>query len=487
MGLNNGYYRENNSKKINKASGNSSRSDENRRLADNGGYSRTYEPLQNRSGMSPASAHGTAKSSATYGRRVSNAKSSANKPASGNTNGLHLRGTDSLSYSAGSRNAAAPSSADRRKSTSGASAYRGSSAYGSAKNGKHSSGGFVFLIIVLLAVIAATVFLALNSNNNSSVNDITAETPAQSSETEAVTDPPETEEVWKPSYVFYDGMYSREALLYDYTDDKLLAEIGADEIIYPASLTKMMTVLVAIENISDLSLETTLSTEMFAYLLEQNASIAGFSENEKVNARDLLYASMLPSGADGSIGLAQIVSGSESAYVALMNKKAAELDMNDTHYMNATGLHDPNHYTTAEDQLKLMKYAMKNDEFRKVITAQTYTSASTPQHPQGITMYSTLFKSIQANSLENKYIIGGKTGYTPEAGLCLASIAEINGHTYFLITFGAGAGSNTPGYHTMDAVAIFDDYAVVSSSAGTDTAYSKGETPSSSAISDKAP
>lgn len=391
--------------------------------------------------------------------RTSEAPAAANGGAHDGTSRASARGGAAKGAPAHAK-APAHTSADSRRarrndgSRGSASESKGSHGY----NGGSSFGGFVFLICVLAAIIIALVVVIINPAQYLETADETTELITTAEQTTAVTTAPETEKVVN-EYFFPEGLYSRQALLYDYTDNAIIAELGASDKVYPASLTKMMTVLVAIENIPDLDAKTTLSSAMFATLLEQNASIAGFSENESVCARDLLYAAMLPSGADGSIGLAELVSGSESAFAVLMNNKAKELGMKDTHYVNVTGLHDPEHYTTAYDQLKLMKYAMKNDTFREVISTPSYTSSPTDIHPSGVTMRSTVFSGLSANGLDSSMFVGGKTGYTPEAGLCLASIATVDGHTCFLITFGAGAGLNTPSYHVMDAFNVFSDYA----------------------------
>src|SRR5699024_6501471 len=130
---------------------------------------------------------------------------------------------------------------------------------------------------------------------------------------------------------------------------------SSDEKIYPASLTKIMTAIVAIENLPDLDEQIYLSEDMFEKLYSENASMAGFLPNEKVAAIDLIYGALLPSGAESCIGLADAIAGSEKSFVKLMNEKAEELGMNDTHFTNSTGLHDRNHYTTVNDIAKLLK------------------------------------------------------------------------------------------------------------------------------------
>ncbi len=133
---------------------------------------------------------------------------------------------------------------------------------------------------------------------------------------------------------------SRHAILLDAQSGRVLAQKRADERTAPASLTKMMTVLLAIETEPDLDKQVTLPEDIFPALQTEKASMAGFVPDETVTVRDLLYGAMLPSGAECCEALAQLVSGSEENFAALMNQKAAELGMKNTHFTNATGLTD---------------------------------------------------------------------------------------------------------------------------------------------------
>lgn len=121
----------------------------------------------------------------------------------------------------------------------------------------------------------------------------------------------------------------------------------------------MMTAIVAIEELKDLSQEITLTQEMFAGLYEQDATQAGFQPGETVRAIDLLYGVMLPSGAECCIALSYAIAGSEQGFVDLMNKKAEKLGMDGTHFCDSTGLHNPDHYSTAKDMAVLLQYALK--------------------------------------------------------------------------------------------------------------------------------
>lgn len=251
------------------------------------------------------------------------------------------------------------------------------------------------------------------------------------------------------------GINSSYAILIQARNGKTVGEINADQQMYPASLTKMMTCLVAIEELRNLNKEITLTQEMFAGLYEQNATQAGFQPGEAVRAIDLLYGVMLPSGAECCIALSDTIAGSEEGFVELMNKKADKLGMKDTHFMNSTGLHDLEHYSTAGDMAILLKAALKNDTFREIIESPWHSTPSTNIHPDGITYYSTMFKNLSDAAVTGGKIMGGKTGYTGEAGHCLASFAEIEGVEYILVTAGASSSSGTTP-HIADAVTVYN-------------------------------
>lgn len=176
---------------------------------------------------------------------------------------------------------------------------------------------------------------------------------------------------------------SRHAILLDAQSGRVLAQKRADERTAPASLTKMMTVLLAIEGEPNLDKQVTLPEDIFPPLQTENASMAGFMPGETVTVRDLLYGAMLPSGAECCETLARLVSGSEENFAALMNQKAAELGMKNTHFTNPTGLTDTEHYSSAADMAKLLQAALHNATFRTIFTAEHYTTTATAQHPGG--------------------------------------------------------------------------------------------------------
>lgn len=253
---------------------------------------------------------------------------------------------------------------------------------------------------------------------------------------------------------------SPNAILVDLSQNKVLVEYNSSERIYPASLTKIMTAILAIENIPDLNKKLIIPSELFQDLYSQNASLAGFLPDEKVKYKDALYGILLPSGAECCLAIADSIAGSESAFVEMMNQKAADLGMKNTHFCNTTGLHDENHYSTVKDFATLLKYALKNDTFRKAFTSSRYSTTPSNCHPDGFTFQSTMFKYMGSADVTGGKILGGKTGYTGEAGLCLASLASVNDKEYILVTAHADGTHQTEQFHIMDAVNVYSQIGI---------------------------
>ena len=253
------------------------------------------------------------------------------------------------------------------------------------------------------------------------------------------------------------GLYSKAALMQrlDGSGGDLF-NLDADKRIYPASLTKMMTCIVALENGGSLDANVVFEESMLKGLKEAGASTAGFKVGETVTFRDLLYGLMLPSGADAAQAVAVHTAGSVKAFVDLMNQKAKDLGLSDTHFANTHGLHDQELYSTCRDLAMLLRYCMDNGHFRVLFSRGVYTTTSTPEHPDGITLRNAMTAALAQNPLSRGSVMGNKTGFTTPAGQCLASWAEIGGEDYILITVGAGrSGYNKQRYNMLDAIELY--------------------------------
>ncbi len=255
--------------------------------------------------------------------------------------------------------------------------------------------------------------------------------------------------------VHLEDLYSPYAVLLDAGSGEILGGHNSGERIYPASLTKIMTAFLAAEKSSDLDEKVILPGNMFQMLYAQDASMAGFAAGEEVSLRDLLYGVLLPSGAECCIAFAERIAGTESGFVELMNDKAKELGMDDTHFCNSTGLHETEHYSTARDMAVLLKHALQNRDFREAFCSSRHSIQPTAQHPEGFTFHSTMFKYMDSPAVTGGEILGGKTGYTREAGQCLASLASVNGKEYILVTAKADGSHETEQFHILDAKNVY--------------------------------
>ncbi|HJD21213.1 MAG TPA: serine hydrolase [Candidatus Gemmiger faecigallinarum] len=313
---------------------------------------------------------------------------------------------------------------------------------------RQAAGRFFIPFFLTLAICLPLAFLLGNGLHARSA----AESPADQAAPAASPTPAPTPSP-TPVTVDLSGLNSSSAILIQ-RGGGVLGQLQADEPLYPASMTKIMTVLLAVENLTDLDAPATLDPDMFQELWAENASMAGLAPGETVTVRDLLYGSLLPSGAECSIAIAQLVDGDVQTFADRMNRRAAELGMTGTHFVNPTGLHDPEHVSTVRDIALLLDAALQNETFRTVFTAKQYTTTATEAHPDGVTLTNTMFAMLGTDAIADMTLLGGKTGYTDEAGQCLASLAEKNGTEYILVTAGA------PGNNHGDLLQIDDEVTV---------------------------
>ena len=238
------------------------------------------------------------------------------------------------------------------------------------------------------------------------------------------------------------GTSSRHALLMDARTGQVLARKRSGEEAAPASLTKMMTVLLAAEALPDLDTPVTLPEDIFPALYKADASMAGFQPGEMVTVRDLLYGAMLPSGAECCEALARQVSGSEEAFVAQMNEKAQQLGMNDTVFKNCNGLDEEGHVTSAYDVALMSRELIRHEKvFDYTLTWMDSVRGGETQ-------------LVNTNKLIRSYqgITGLKTGTTGQAGSCITATAERNGLSLIAVVLGA----DSTDHRFQDAAALLD-------------------------------
>lgn len=257
--------------------------------------------------------------------------------------------------------------------------------------------------------------------------------------------------------IYSEEVISSNAILIDESTDTIIASKGAKERISPASMTKVLTVLVAAEHITEEDLDDTftMTLEITDYAYINDCSSVGFLDGEKVKVRDLFYGTVLPSGGDAAVGLATYVAGSHEAFVDMMNEKLEELGLSDSaHFTNCVGLYDENHYCTVYDMSVIMKAAMQNELCREFLSAHTYTTTPTVEHPEGITISNLFLRRIEDKDTGGE-VLCAKTGYVIQSKNCAVSYGTFAGGTpYICVT----AGSTSSWQCIYDHVEIYNRY-----------------------------
>ncbi len=228
---------------------------------------------------------------------------------------------------------------------------------------------------------------------------------------------------------------SKYVLLYETKSGKVLYEKRGYEQAYPASTTKILTAIIAIEQAADLQAEVTLGNSV-----ETKGSSMGLKPGERLKLIDLLYGMMLVSGNDAARAIAEHISGSVSDFAVLMNEYCDRLGMKHTQFKNPNGLDNTEHYTTAYDLALAAAYAMKNPTFREIVSTEVYNIPPTNRHSEGFMLENTNRfihkKADDKDSFLYQYATGIKTGDTMFAGKCLVASAQKGEMELIAVLFG---------------------------------------------------
>lgn len=225
-------------------------------------------------------------------------------------------------------------------------------------------------------------------------------------------------------------------------------EKEADRQVFPASTTKILSCIVALEN-GNLDDMVTVSAKAVDF--GRGNSLMGLEEGDTFSLRDLLYGMMLPSGNDAAIAIAEHIAGSTEAFADKMNEKAQALGMTHSHFVTVHGKQNDNHYTTVRDMALLTAYALKNETFREIVSAKTYSTVSGPRTIELLNSNRLLVDTPATETLPDpasclyEYAIGVKTGDTAKAGKCLIAAAERDGITLIAVLYGGTL--NDPDYN----------------------------------------
>ena len=256
-------------------------------------------------------------------------------------------------------------------------------------------------------------------------------------------------------YISSEEVQSSYGLLVDLETGDVVASKDGNIRINPASMTKILTLLVAVEHLDDIDNTFAMTQEIGDFVYRHDCSAVGFEVGEVVTIKDLLYGTILPSGADAAMCLAEYIAGSQDAFVDLMNDKLKELGLSDTaHFTNCVGIYDENHYCTLTDMAMILKAAEENALCHEILNARTYVTSLTEQHPEGITVSNWFLRRIEDKDTHGE-VVGAKTGFVNESGCCGASYQISNdGKHYICVTADAWSSWRC----IYDHVDIYDTY-----------------------------
>lgn len=366
--------------------------------------------------------------------------------------------------------------------------------------------GIAVLVVVLIVGIIIACFNKSKNSDKPGNTQIDVEKVTDATETQ--TEEEEVKEPFAPketdsTAAIGDELESIYAIVVDEQDGTVVAQKNAHERMYPASMTKVMTVLVAAEEAEKSALEdgsansasnsmsdnnksdssstdvsdadkkatetdeneainnklselVTITREATDYSYVHDCSTTGFLDGEQVPLRDVFNGTILPSGGESAYQLALYTSGSMEAFVELMNKKAEELGISETtHFTNPVGIYDDNNYSTAYDMAIIMQAAMSDEICREVLSNHTYSTAVTEQHPESLNISNLFLRRIE-DHMTSGTVIGAKTGFVNQSGNCAVSYEEAaSGKTYICVTAGA-----TSGWHCIyNHVDLYNAYA----------------------------
>lgn len=272
---------------------------------------------------------------------------------------------------------------------------------------------------------------------------------------------------WADEYTIIpaESLKSSYAALADLATGEIIASRKADEVIYPASMTKVMTLIVVVENLpNEDSLQDTITVSQAVYdeMKRQGSSGIGMEAGEKLTVEAMLYALMLKSDGIAACELAKYIAGSEENFVELMNQKAEKMGLSNTHFMNPTGLFHENHKTTSREIASIMAYAMNMDLCRKILKTRSYTApcvdadGKTFNYNLYHNLIVTQFDKVSPNQPNSLTVAAGKTGFTDESRFCLVTYAEsADGHGYICVTAKSGSYAEC----ITDYLTIYNAYA----------------------------
>ena len=253
---------------------------------------------------------------------------------------------------------------------------------------------------------------------------------------------------------------SESAILVNLDTGEVVVSRNPDEQIYPASMTKVLTLLVANEQMEDRSGTFTITQDITDHTYANDLSAVCWDVGETITVEDMEYGTILPSGADAAIGLARYATGSEENLVALMNNKVKEMGLSDeANFTNVTGMHDENEHCTVTDMAMIMKAAVEYQHTLDVMRTGEYRTSHTPQHPDGVYFFNLFLDRTQVAEAEGTLkgsVVCAKTGYTDESRNCAVTYYISESGAHYVCVTAKGKGSRRV---VQDHINLYNTYA----------------------------
>ena len=235
---------------------------------------------------------------------------------------------------------------------------------------------------------------------------------------------------------------AESAIVVEVSTGRIIYEKNSTKQMYPASTTKVLTAILVLENCNLTDVVTV--SESALENIPQGYVTCNLSPGEEITVNDLLYALMLPSANDAAYVLAEHVGGSVQGFADMMNAKLEELGCTSTHFVNPNGIHADDHYTTAYDLYLIARYAMKNEDFRRIVATKEYTLPATNKYDSNDRILKNTNNLLDESSNSYyKYAIGIKTGHTSMAGDCLIAEASRDGLEFISVVLNASRFTDT--------------------------------------------
>lgn len=248
------------------------------------------------------------------------------------------------------------------------------------------------------------------------------------------------------------NLYSKSCILVEYSTNKIAYEKDSNTKMYPASTTKILTAILAIEN-CNLTDTVTITQEMISNI-PTGYTTAYLRPGEQLTIEELLNALLIPSANDAGIALAIHISGSVENFSTLMNEKAKQIGCTNSNFTNPSGIHDDNHYSTAKDMALIGTYALNYPHITDICSKTSYTLHPGQSDQRNFETTNTLIKKSENNYYE--YATGLKTGYTSPAGSCIIATAQKDNMKFLVVILGAPEPEDNINYRDIDCKTLFD-------------------------------